>query len=96
MEINHWPALAIVLVTQVPGMIIDLLWTAPEMLRKKQNDTIRVKGTKSADVYSFGVIMSELMTRELPYQSGMRTSTLDGQLASLVMFSKPHNIIVQN
>ena len=36
-------------------------WTAPEILAKAEFD-------ETADVYSFGVILSELITRKLPYQ----------------------------
>ena len=60
------------------SVMTDLLWTAPEILRKKPNDAMRVNGTKPADVYSFGIIISELLTRELPYQIGMGAATLEG------------------
>src|SRR6218665_3064777 len=64
------------------SVMTDLLWTAPEILRKKPNDAMRVNGTKPADVYSFGIIISELLTRELPYQIGMGSATLEGQCKS--------------
>ena len=42
----------------------DQLWTAPELLRM----TIRpVNGTQKADVYSFAIIMQEIVFRSEPY-----------------------------
>uniref|UniRef100_A0A915BVB3 Guanylate cyclase n=1 Tax=Parascaris univalens TaxID=6257 RepID=A0A915BVB3_PARUN len=45
----------------------DLLWTAPEMLRDST-----LQGTKSADVYSFAIIASELMCLTPPWNLGER------------------------
>ncbi|XP_002731955.2 retinal guanylyl cyclase 2-like [Saccoglossus kowalevskii] len=42
----------------------DLLWSAPEMLR---DPVLRKKGTPKADVYSFAIIVSELLTRDPPF-----------------------------
>lgn len=39
----------------------DLLWTAPEHLRKFEN------GSKAGDIYSFGIIMQEIIVEGLPY-----------------------------
>ena len=41
-----------------------LLWTAPELLRSPNRPP---GGTKRADVYSFGIIMQEIVTRTRPY-----------------------------
>ena len=46
----------------------NLLWTAPEVLQQKQL-------SKEADVFSYGVIMQEVLTRERPY--GLNTPLLD-------------------
>lgn len=45
-----------------------LFWTAPEYLKKALNKRMRV-GSPSADIYSFGVVAMEIVTRELPYQA---------------------------
>ncbi|KAH7712621.1 guanylyl cyclase [Aphelenchoides avenae] len=42
------------------------LWVAPEILRVKQN----MVGTKAGDVYSFGIICSELVTRKPAWNIG--------------------------
>lgn len=45
-------------------ILIDLLWTAPELLR----DTLLMrKGTQQADVYAFAIICQELILRGLPF-----------------------------
>jgi hypothetical protein len=44
--------------------ISDLLWTAPELLR---NTSLRKMGTQPADVYSFGIIMQEVVVRGEPF-----------------------------
>ena len=44
---------------------IDDLWIAPELLRKGDNRP--VYGTQAGDVYSFGIIVSEIVTRDLPF-----------------------------
>jgi len=40
------------------------LWTAPELLRMT---TRPINGTQKADVYSFAIILQEVMFREEPY-----------------------------
>ena len=42
----------------------DLLWTAPELLR---SPALRKTGTQPADVYSFGIIMQEVVVRGEPF-----------------------------
>lgn len=50
-----------------------MLWTAPELLRKGTND-----GTKEGDVYSFGIICSEIVTQKLAFHFNEREETLEG------------------
>ncbi|KAK2719178.1 hypothetical protein QYM36_004871, partial [Artemia franciscana] len=52
----------------VPKTAKDLLWTAPELLR---NESLRLEGTQSGDIYSLGIIFQEVVTREQAY--GMLT-----------------------
>lgn len=40
--------------------ISDLLWSAPELLRRSASHTY-VSGTREADIYSFSMIMSEIL-----------------------------------
>ncbi|CAG7785472.1 unnamed protein product [Allacma fusca] len=42
----------------------DLLWTAPELLR---DEIARNQGTHAGDVYSFAIIMQEVLVRGEPY-----------------------------
>jgi len=42
----------------------DQLWTAPELLRMT---TRLINGTQKADVYSFAIVLQEIMFREAPY-----------------------------
>jgi len=43
------------------------LWTAPELLRMT---TRPINGTQKADVYSFAIILQEIMFRAAPYFIG--------------------------
>ncbi|CAK9802664.1 Retinal guanylyl cyclase 2 [Anthophora quadrimaculata] len=45
-------------------MARDLLWTAPELLRQPN---LRKRGTQAGDVYSFGIIMQEVVVRGEPF-----------------------------
>ena len=44
----------------------DLLWTAPELVRMKH---IPLGGTQKGDVYSFGIVFLEIITRAFPYSN---------------------------
>ena len=46
------------------GYYRDQLWTAPELLRMT---TRPISGTQKADVYSFAIILQEIMFRAEPY-----------------------------
>jgi guanylate cyclase 2F len=46
-------------------MSLELLWTAPEALRNAKH--YPKTGTQAADVYSFGIIMQEVVVRGEPY-----------------------------
>ena len=44
--------------------ISGLLWTSPELLRMQKRPQ---KGTQKGDVYSFAIILSEILLRSHPY-----------------------------
>lgn len=49
-----------------PRAARDLLWTAPEILRETSSSTVP-GGTQPGDVYSFAIIMQEVIVRGEPY-----------------------------
>lgn len=42
----------------------DLLWTAPELLR---SSSLRRRGSFYGDIYSFAIIVQEVITRSSPF-----------------------------
>lgn len=46
-------------------MISALLWTAPEILRSERS----THGSQPGDVYSFAIILQEVITREEPFST---------------------------
>ena len=47
-------------------VVTALLYKAPEILRQLNHAVV---GTKPADIYSFGIIMQEIVTLVRPYQA---------------------------
>ncbi|XP_060810271.1 guanylate cyclase 2D isoform X2 [Amyelois transitella] len=45
----------------------DLLWTAPEILRETRHGTGGARGSQAGDVFSFAIIMQEVIVRGEPY-----------------------------
>lgn len=46
------------------SLFADQLWTAPELLRSRK---LLNKGTQKGDVYSFAIIMQEVISRSAPF-----------------------------
>ena len=53
--------------SSVKATIGTIGWTAPEYLDVRRNN----ERTEKGDVYSFGVIIWELVTREIPWNEGL-------------------------
>ncbi|KAL9987194.1 hypothetical protein ACROYT_G001458 [Oculina patagonica] len=45
----------------------DLFWTAPELLPAKDHKSCQFTKTQKGDVYSYGIILHEIVTRDEPY-----------------------------
>jgi serine/threonine protein kinase len=54
-------------------MVGTTKWRAPEVFEDEEN---RAKYTNSADVYSFAIIFSEVLTGEMPFQGMPQTNLL--------------------
>lgn len=57
----------------------DLLWTAPEVLPSLKE---KPKGTKEGDVYSFSIILHEIVYRMGAF-AGHPSSTYEGEFAKM-------------
>jgi len=63
-----------------------MLWTAPELLYKRHaglNTKKAIQGTQPGDIYSFAIILQEILYRALPYQAtGEQTMVTKGTYAA--------------
>ena len=69
-------------------MIPELLWTAPEILRKSSD--IRLGYSQKGDVYSFAIILQEICTRSEPYSENdldVNGKYFETKLESLQMYN---------
>ncbi|CAK8671925.1 unnamed protein product [Clavelina lepadiformis] len=76
---------------QEPGKLYNPSWMAPEALQRKHEDINR----KSADMWSFSILLWEMATREVPFsdlsnmECGMRIA-LEGMRVSIPPGISPH------
>ena len=66
-----------------------MLWTAPELLR--QDDYTR-KGDQKGDIYSFGIIMQEIITRKSPFGRGHQQSKGNLSMVALLLIYYPKKL----
>ena len=61
------------------------LWTAPELLR--MGSVAPVGGSKEGDVYSYGIVLQEIVLKDVPY--AFNSEDCDTVLASVVKHANP-------
>ena len=57
--------------------VVELIWTAPELLRQPP-EFRPVHGTKAGDVYSFAIILQEVILVDVPYAIDLQTLMPEG------------------
>ena len=70
------------------GFVLDLLWTAPEILRL----TSWSPGTQKGDVYSFAIILQEIIVRGLPFEFNDQDSS--GILSTIIAIISTNSTII--
>ena len=59
------------------NFVVALLWTAPELLRKSRS--FPSEGTKAGDVYSYGIIVQEIVLEDCPYSYELNNKDEEGE-----------------
>lgn len=66
------------------------MWSAPELLRMQESE-LPPNGTQKGDIYSFAIILQEIIFRALPYFMDSGSLSPKGMDSSLV-FAQRHNL----
>ena len=64
------------LLNQKFKIFVALLWTAPELLRLSANNW-PMSGTKKGDIFSLGIILSEIVTVDTPYSINKKIDLIE-------------------
>ena len=68
----------------------DQLWTAPELLRMRARP---INGTQKADVYSFAIVLQEIMFRAAPYFIDIDPPRCTSHSWNMLSFMKSFNFL---
>ena len=49
------------------GIYFDMLWSAPELIGFAEAGDRKLSGTQKGDIFSFAVIVTEIMSKNVPY-----------------------------
>lgn len=70
--------------------LLELLWTAPELLR---DPAMRRKGTFKGDIYSFAIILQEVVVRGPPYC--MSELSAEGRQPFQYIWKALHKVLIK-
>jgi len=73
---------------------IELVWTAPELLRLEHDRP--VLGTQKGDVYSFAIILQEMLTRDRPYGGLQEEQTPEGSLLLCFFYERKPKLLCRD
>jgi serine/threonine protein kinase len=66
-------------------MHAELVWTAPELLKLRVVD-VPFEGSNAGDVYSYGIILHQILCRSVPYGDDYSSSSKRSMVCLFVWF----------